>query len=92
MRESGQGMSWGRIVHRALETLSKDGGIDLEPLLENLIREEDRALAEKESLIGVVHGVLSSDLWKRSREAERVLVEVPFSQEESEGRTKVVDS
>jgi hypothetical protein len=55
-------MSWGRIVHRALEALSKDESIDVEILMENLIRKEDHALAEKEALIAVAQGVLCSEL------------------------------
>jgi len=62
VKESGQGMSWGRIVHRALEALSKDESIDVEILMENLIRKEDHALAEKEALIAVAQGVLCSEL------------------------------
>jgi ATP-dependent helicase/nuclease subunit A len=83
--ESGQGMIWGRIVHRMLEAIAKDAGIDINLLVENLLREEERTLSEKELIIPLVKAVLASDLWKRSRRAEKSLVEVPFSHTISDG-------
>jgi len=79
VEESGQGMSWGRIVHRMLETLADDKSIDINLLAENLLREEERPLSEKELIIPLVQVVLSSDLWQRAKAAEKSMVEVPFS-------------
>ena len=84
--ESGQGMSWGRIVHRMLEALAKDKSSDMNLLVENLLREEDRSLSEKELIIPLVQAVLSSDLWQRARAAEKSMVEVPFSHTISDGK------
>ena len=90
--ESGQGMSWGRIVHRMLETLAKNEGIDINLLVENLLREEERTLTEKERIIPLVQAVLSSDLWQRAKGAEKSMVEVPFSHTITEGETPRVIS
>ena len=73
------GMAWGRIVHRMLEAATKDESLDLELVAENLLKEEERPLSEKESLITTVKGVMSSELWRRMKKAEDALVEVPFS-------------
>lgn len=84
--ESGQGMSWGRIVHRMLETLANDKGININLLAENLLREEERPLSEKELIVPLVQAVLSSDLWQRAKAAEESMVEVPFSHTISDGK------
>jgi len=73
------GMVWGRIIHRMLEAVTKDENIDLGLIAENLLREEERPLSEKESAIATVKGVMSSELWRRMKKAEEALVEVPFS-------------
>ena len=78
-------MSWGRIVHRMLEALAKDKSIDMNLLSENLLREEERPLSEKELIIALVQAVFSSDLWQRAKAAERSMVEVPFSHTISDG-------
>jgi len=73
------GMVWGRIIHRMLEAVAKDENIDLGFVTENLLKEEERPLSEKESAIATVKGVMSSELWRRMKKAEEALVEVPFS-------------
>jgi ATP-dependent helicase/nuclease subunit A len=83
--DTGQGMSWGRIVHRMLEALAKDKSIDMNLLSENLLREEERPLSDKELIIALVQAVLSSDLWQRAKTAEKSMVEVPFSHTVSDG-------
>jgi len=91
VKESGQGMSWGRIVHRILENLAKNKTIDLNLLVENLLKEEDRSPSEKDSLIALIKVILASDLWIRAKKAEKTLVEVPFSHTiEEEGKVQVI--
>jgi ATP-dependent helicase/nuclease subunit A len=77
--ETGMGMSWGRIIHRMLEAAVREKDIDLELLAENFLREEERLLSEKDLVVGTVRAVMASELWKRMKKAEEVLVEVPFS-------------
>jgi len=74
-----RGMSWGRIIHRMLEAAAKDTNLDLDLMAENLLKEEEWPLSEKESVIGTVKAVMGSDLWQRMKRAEKALVEVPFS-------------
>ncbi|HWZ86716.1 MAG TPA: UvrD-helicase domain-containing protein [Thermoanaerobaculia bacterium] len=76
---TGRGMSWGRVVHRLLEALMRDGGIDVGAYAANLLAEEDRPPGDVEELVRTVDGVRSSDLWKRAAGARRRLVEVPFA-------------
>lgn len=77
--DTGRGMSWGRIIHKMLETLTMEKSIDLRLIAENMLKEEERPLSERDEVIAVVKAVASSDLWKRMQKAEETLVEVPLS-------------
>ncbi len=77
--DTGRGMSWGRIIHRMLQALAKDQSANLELIAENLLKEEERPLSERDEVVAAVKGVVSSDLWKRMEKAEKALAEVPFS-------------
>jgi ATP-dependent helicase/nuclease subunit A len=77
--DTGRGMSWGRIIHKMLEAAAKDKTVDLDLLAENLLKEEERLISEKELGVATVRSVMSSELWSRMKKAERALVEVPFS-------------
>lgn len=77
--DTGKGMSWGRIIHRMLEALTRDENIDLDQMADNLLKEEERLLSERELVVATVGAVISSELWTRMKKAERALVEVPFS-------------
>jgi ATP-dependent helicase/nuclease subunit A len=90
--QSGQGMSWGRIIHRMLEALANGKSVDIDLLAENLLREEERPRSEKELIVPLVQAVLSSDLWQRAKAAEKSLVEVPFSYTILEGKVPKVVS
>lgn len=74
-----QGMSWGRIIHKMLESVAKDGPVDLDIMAENLLLEEERPLLEKDLIIATVKALLTSELWNRMKKSENALVEVPFS-------------
>jgi ATP-dependent helicase/nuclease subunit A len=89
--DSGKGMAWGRVIHRMLEALGRKSDVNLNLLAENLLKEEERSVSEKESVLATVKGVLSSELWKRMKAAEKAFVEIPFSHEvEGAGKPKVV--
>ena len=77
--DTGRGMSWGRIIHKLLEIVSREENIDLELIAENLLKEEERPLSERDEVVTAVKTVASSELWKRMQKAEEALVEVPFS-------------
>ncbi len=83
--DTGKGMSWGRVIHRMLELLAKDENIHLELIAENLLKEEERLISEKEALVATVMAVVSSELWSRMKKAENALVEVPFSLKVEDG-------
>ncbi len=40
-------MSWGRIIHRALQVLVKDPTCDLDVMIENFLKEEGRPMDNK---------------------------------------------
>jgi ATP-dependent helicase/nuclease subunit A len=89
--DSGKGMAWGRVIHRMLEALGRKSDVSLNLLAENLLKEEERSVSEKESVLATVRGVLSSELWKRMKAAEQAFVEIPFSHKvEGAGKPKVV--
>jgi ATP-dependent helicase/nuclease subunit A len=77
--DTGRGMSFGRVVHKMLETVTENKNIDLDLFAENLLKEEERSILDKESVLAIVRSVMSSELWSRMKKAEKALVEVPFS-------------
>jgi len=76
---TGRGMSWGRVLHRLLEGLMRDGKLDVDAYAANLLAEEERSPSDLEELVRTVEAVRGSDLWKRAAAAPRRLVEVPFA-------------
>lgn len=88
---TGKGMSWGRIIHKMLEAVTKDASVELELMAENLLKEEERPLDEKDLIVNTIKSVTSSSLWGRMKESEHALVEVPFSLKiDEEGKAKIV--
>ena len=77
--DTGRGMSWGRVIHRMLESLARAETCNLDLMAENLLKEEARPLSEKDDVIETVKEVVASKLWGRMKEAEEALFEVPFS-------------
>jgi ATP-dependent helicase/nuclease subunit A len=89
--DTGKGMSWGRVIHRMLESLARDDTCNLDLMAENLLREEGRPLSEKDAVIETVKEVVASELWGRIKKAEKALFEVPFStRADDRGKPKVV--
>lgn len=82
---AGRGMSWGRIVHKAVELVSRGGYDKLRVLGRGWIEEEERDAGELEKLIVLVDGFMGSELWKRIQRADRKYFEVPFALEDEEG-------
>jgi len=59
-------------------------------MAKNLLKEEERLLSEKESVVATVNGVMASELWGRMKKAEQALVEVPFSLKIEEGDVPII--
>jgi len=78
---TGRGLSWGRVIHRALEAAMRDPKLDLALHAANLLAAEERPPGELEEVRRTVEAVRGSDLWKRALAARRRLVEVPFALE-----------
>ncbi len=80
---TGRGMSWGRVLHRLLEALMRDGKLDVRAYAANLLAEEERSAGDDDGdideIVRTVEGVRASELWKRAVAAPRRLVEVPFA-------------
>lgn len=78
---TGRGMSWGRVLHGALEAAMRDPRLDLALHAANLLVAEERPPGELDDVLRTVDGVRRSPLWERARAAKRRLVEVPFALE-----------
>jgi len=72
-------MSWGRVLHGALEAAMRDPKLDLALHAANLLAAEERPPGELEEVLRVVEGVRGSPLWKRALAAKRRFAEVPFA-------------
>jgi ATP-dependent helicase/nuclease subunit A len=76
---TGRGMSWGRVLHGALEAAMRDPKFDLSLLVANLLVAEERPPGELAEVLKIVEGVRGSPLWKRALASPSRLVEVPFA-------------
>ena len=72
-------MSWGRVIHAMLETAGRDASADLDLVGRNLLKEQERSIAEADTAVQLVRSVMSSELWERMKRAPQALFEVPFS-------------
>jgi len=75
----GKGTSWGRVLHRLFEAMLLDGNADVRLHAENLLKDEERDVAELADVLRVVESVRSSAIWQRVLRADERLVEVPFA-------------
>jgi ATP-dependent helicase/nuclease subunit A len=84
----GQGMGWGRAVHRVLEALGKGTLVRGESgetrkrfdlAVENVLAAEDIGLEEKPLFVALVDSIVGSEFWARVLRAEKKLFEVPFA-------------
>jgi ATP-dependent helicase/nuclease subunit A len=76
---TGRGLTWGRVLHGALEAAMRDPKADLKLHVANLLAEEDRSPSERDEVLRLVEAVRRSTLWTRAGRAKRRLVEVPFA-------------
>jgi ATP-dependent helicase/nuclease subunit A len=79
----GKGMSWGRVLHRLFEAMLREETIDIRLYAENLLKDEERDVAQLSEVLRVVDSVQSSTLWRRARAARERYVEIPFALEVS---------
>jgi len=79
----GQGMGWGRIVHKAVELVCKREYEDLEVLGRKWIGQEEMGEEDFKRLKAMVDGFMGSDLYKTIEGAEEKYFEVPFAIQEN---------
>jgi ATP-dependent helicase/nuclease subunit A len=77
--ENARGAAWGRVLHQLLEAAMRTPGVELRPVAENLLREEELGSEFLDEALRVATSVTSSPLWARARAAKRRFVEAPFA-------------
>ncbi len=75
----GRGTSWGRVLHRLFDAMLRDPKIDIRRHATNLLKDEEREVAELEDVLRVVEGVRQSEIWRRAIQSDQQLMEVPFA-------------
>ncbi len=76
---TGKGMSFGNVIHEALEALTRDRGrTDLERLVPFLLDVHGRPADEKAEVIDLLVKVQETSLWRRALASPELLSEVPF--------------
>ena len=78
-QDSDQGMLWGRIIHRMIERIVRESSPDLALLAEFILEQEGAQLSKVDAVLEAIRAVVSSPLWKRIKESQNALAEVPFS-------------
>ncbi len=76
---TGRGMSWGRVLHGALEAAMRDPKADLRLVAANLLAGEERPAGDLDDVVRIVEGVRKSPLWTRALASKTRLAEVPFA-------------
>jgi len=77
----GKGTSWGRVMHRLLEAMLRTPKINVELYARNLLKDEERDVAELADVLAAIRAIESSDFWARAMRSPKRLVEVPFALE-----------
>jgi ATP-dependent helicase/nuclease subunit A len=72
-------MSWGRVLHRLLESKMKDSSLDVRAYAVNLLADEERAPEDLDDAVRLVDAVARSPLWNRALASPRRFVELPFA-------------
>jgi ATP-dependent helicase/nuclease subunit A len=76
---TGRGMSWGNVIHKALEALVKDNeNPDLDTLIPELLQREGRPEKEKEAVQALLQEVMATPFWQRVRQSREKHPEVTF--------------
>jgi ATP-dependent helicase/nuclease subunit A len=78
-KSTGRGQSWGRVIHRVLESSVKKAPTNLGLFIENVIAEEGRAPEDKEQVLNLINNIMQSTIWRRMLQSKKRFVEVPFS-------------
>jgi ATP-dependent helicase/nuclease subunit A len=76
--DTGKGMSWGRVIHKALEAYARDAVGNPRQLVKNLLRQEERPASEADDVLRTIEGVRNSPIWGRMMKSGRRFMEVPF--------------
>ncbi len=76
--QTGRGMSYGNVVHKALELLATDSQLDLDELSLEMLREEGRDESEQAQVVDLLRKVLQAPIWQRMQAASERLTELPF--------------
>lgn len=75
----GRGASWGSVIHKALEQLSKGiGDVNDAIWLGRLLTDQDRPIEEVTELKETLIKITSAQIWQRLQNAGEVMTEVPF--------------
>ena len=77
------GMSWGKIVHKAVEMVCRGRYEKMKVMAGKWLEEEGRPTEEADKLIGVIRRFMDSDLWGRIDNAGEKYFEVPFALKEA---------
>jgi ATP-dependent helicase/nuclease subunit A len=72
------GTEWGAVIHTLLEARMRNPEADIESLAAGALRENGMGEERAEEAVNLVRSVTRSEIWKRAREADVCLVEVPF--------------
>jgi ATP-dependent helicase/nuclease subunit A len=90
---TGRGLSWGNIIHRALEVLVKEEeNVHLNNMVHALVCAEGRPRQECEQVHDVLRSVMSTPFWQRVRQASEKYAEIPFGLREGDSYlTGIVD-
>ncbi|MEQ8200557.1 MAG: UvrD-helicase domain-containing protein [Syntrophomonadaceae bacterium] len=76
---NGKGMSWGSVIHKALEQLAQGSGDLDDPVwLGRLLTDESRPAEEVPELKETLIKITSAPFWQRLQTAAKVMTEVPF--------------
>ncbi len=79
-KRTGRGLSWGNVIHRALEAVARGiEGQELDLLVTNLLIEEGRQPNEKQLVLSIIREIAQSKFWKEVQKADMKFMEVPFS-------------
>ncbi|OPZ74155.1 MAG: ATP-dependent helicase/nuclease subunit A [Firmicutes bacterium ADurb.Bin456] len=85
-KSTGRGQSWGRVIHRVLESSIKKVPANMELFIENIIAEEGREPEEKVQVLSQIKKIMQSTIWQRMLKSKKQFVEVPFSMKVEGGK------
>jgi ATP-dependent helicase/nuclease subunit A len=75
----GDGMRWGSVIHRLLQTAMREPAVDLEAAARSALCAEELEERLAGEAVSTVRSVMGSALWRRARAAGKCLTEVPVA-------------